>query len=333
MGLCEGDTCGDGDTCETLRAIIERELSGRAYPRQPPSDINPFARVQAIQDFRWLMDPTNVEVLAQNGLTVSQWWQAIKYLAWQWGSHHGYSFPTGTNGRPTAISSSRFVDFTTLFPDQTLVTGAGPVWGCTCLIVVTERGAYTTHFWQNPSFTEPAAQFMHDVIDFLSYGNPNENYPSLAELVAPGGPFYQAAANGRFLYAAILTPAATVWDRTQMRWVNNPSGEPMYPIQIDFLRNTAAALLGMSPMDIRIQVHQYAYDNEIWIPRANRRPNLDRSIRLDNEPWRGMVFIQRERINDPVVYDPIVRVMIQDQVVFEHDLTDNSPPPSSTTHV
>lgn len=85
-------------------------------------------------------------------------------------------------GLPKGISSSRFEPFVT---DEfnMLVEGLR---GCTSIMVVSRKGAWSSHLWESPAFT--TTRFQQDVIDYMRDGRPNgeANTEPLGSLVDQG---------------------------------------------------------------------------------------------------------------------------------------------------
>jgi hypothetical protein len=170
------------------------------------------------------------------------WWQQAKNLDWWMGSNHGVDSVFGTE-----IASSAFVDFSQN-PSENLVTGAGPVWGCTAVAVVSNFGAWTAHFWQG--FFSDDSLFAPEVIGFLGNGNALENYPGLSQLAAPGGPFDLAHVS--FLSILIMTPQTfemlqnSPFERPQAQ----PGFGPLYPAQIAQMQQRLDEIFGVTDLKI-----------------------------------------------------------------------------------
>ncbi|KAK0654974.1 hypothetical protein B0T16DRAFT_450721 [Cercophora newfieldiana] len=155
--------------------IVSREPRRRQILSLQPADIS-NAALEAAREIlkRWeLLYPLICSAMTGGKLNFQQWWRSAKLLAWHYGSQHGFDF--STPNRLGHASSSCVFRFQDEFPHRTHITGAGPVWGCTILVVMNERGAYTTHWWQNPSFESGLAYFRRDVIDFLWRGGADGN--------------------------------------------------------------------------------------------------------------------------------------------------------------
>ncbi|KAJ3541936.1 hypothetical protein NM208_g4364 [Fusarium decemcellulare] len=110
----------------------------------------------------------------------------------------------GNAGGPgTEAASSRMYSIKDItFP---FTTGGGPSWGCTTVIVFSNRGVWTAHFWERANiFNNFEAS-----LEFLHKGNPDASYPSLAEARAEYfGPDPESNEDAYFVNAVIFTPNA-----------------------------------------------------------------------------------------------------------------------------
>ncbi|KAH8800238.1 hypothetical protein F5884DRAFT_757851 [Xylogone sp. PMI_703] len=126
--VCSIQTCS-GAACS---------LAARAMTIPVPADIIP-------QNFdtSGVVGATSFTEMNTFAAGATSWWVQMKNRDWWQGSNHGVDSLTNEE-----LASSAIVDFTQN-PGQTVITGAGPVWGCTAVAVVSQRGAYTTHFWES----------------------------------------------------------------------------------------------------------------------------------------------------------------------------------------
>lgn len=242
------------------------------------------------------------------------WWQQAKNLDWWQGSNHGVD----AAGQERA--SSAFVDFNNN-PGQNIFTGAGPVWGCTAVAIVTNRGAWTAHFWQN--FFTNDALFQANVLDFLESGSIWEPYPGLNDLVQPGGPFDLPQTT--FLYILIMTPKAYTLTPSPAGRPQLVQGTgPLYPARIAQIEQKLNQIFGVT--NLNIPRYLYNSDQGIWnwvrttttvgtSTHVHWTWRLDRQDRLVQMPWVGMLTIQRRATNVPSMRAE-VRVYAEDDRVF-----------------
>jgi hypothetical protein len=247
------------------------------------------------------------------------WWQQAKCLDWWQGSNHGVDSISNTE-----IASSAYVGFEQN-PGENLITGAGPVWGCTIVAVVTNFGAWTAHFWQG--FFSDENLFQLQVLDFLEFGNFLENYPGLHEKVVSGGPFDVARDGFKFLSITIMTPQA--FEMVQLdpfsKPVPVPGFGPMYPDKVTRIQNKLDEIFGVQQDSLNIDLYTYGSDQTIWnwVPEVTVDPTgmfdihwswkLDRQARLIDNPYTGMMTIQRRATNVPG-QSPAVRIWCEDDL-------------------
>lgn len=303
--LCSLDTCSGGDLCPI--STLDKRLMGAT-----PADVtNQFFSTAGVTNAVGFSDPLTF------GPGVVAWWTQVKNLDWWLGSNHGVS----SLNTQQAIASSFYIDFD-LSPGQNLFTGAGPVWGCTTVAVVSDKGAWTAHFWQ--SFFEDFGDgnLEDDVLTFLANGNAFEGYPGLVSLASVGGPFHPD--NRKFLNVIIMTPQLYVQLKLET-WslptiVNLPGLE--YPSAVASMQLQLSLILGTTTA---ATVRSYPSDQAIWkyvpYPVAGERGTevrfiwvLNRSPRLANAPWTGMLTVQRTATNNFDVV-PSVRIWVANTVV------------------
>jgi hypothetical protein len=130
------------------------------------------------------------------------------------------------------VPSSKMYDITNLA--HPFITGAGPSWGCTSVVVYSDRGIWLAHFWEE----EQIQDNMNSVIDFLHNGR--EGNPSLT--AAKDMFFRTDDASGvdkaGFVFANIFTPSAVLEGRHVPFIPRNGRGpfDPYYWPQIDTIK-------------------------------------------------------------------------------------------------
>jgi hypothetical protein len=300
--ICSLSTCSGGATCPATQK--------RARASTPPDVTDQNYPTVAVRTGPGMTDALTF------GAGQVEWWIQAKNLDWWQGSNHGIDSFLGTE-----IASSFYVDFTQN-PSDNVFTGAGPVWGCTIVSVVTNLGAWTAHFWQG--FFNDMAAFTPHVLDFLENGNAFEGYLGLADLVASGMPFDIRSDLVQFISVKITTPqlytiipGATFWQRPQL--VTLPG--QYYPLQVALIQQRIRAIFRAD--NLPIDVHTYGSDQLIWnwepefVPTGDGLTvnirwswRVDRSPRLTNAPWTGMLTIQRSPINYVAVV-PTVSIRVE----------------------
>ncbi|KAL1869089.1 hypothetical protein VTK73DRAFT_3367 [Phialemonium thermophilum] len=309
---CSPETCG-GVSCP----VSQSRLTERAMA-DVPRDIMP-------QNFDTTGVQRSIDFTAPGTFPAGQtaWWMQVKNLDWWQGSNHGVL--PGPPPQPP-IASSRYLDLIAN-PGQNVFTGAGPVYGCTVVAVVSNLGAWTGHFWER--FFRHDDLFDPNVLQFLNNGNPAEGYDSLAQYLNPSGPFDRRNPLVEFVRIFIMTPLGwtTGDDATTRRppsIINLPTIR--FPDQINQIISRLDDLfttsLGQNTIGI-LTVQPYYYDPGVlqWtlvrtVPTPKWRAEINRSPRRDQNPWLGMLTIQRRALNSQTV-PPAIRVYIENRVVFE----------------
>lgn len=303
--MCSSKKCSGGSACPRKR------MMGAV-----PDDItNQFFDTTAVTNGLDFTDPSTTPVGA------THWWQQAKNLDWWRGSNHGIDSITGAE-----IASSAFVNFAQ-DPGHNIVTGAGPVWGCTTVAVVSNFGAWTAHFWQG-FFEEDDAAFQQKVLDFLEWGNWLEAYPGLAAYTGAGGAFDLARTS--FLSVVIMTPKVYQMSLPDpiLPPVVVPGFGPLYPTRVAAIQRRLDQIFGVADGTLNTIVHTYASDQLIWDSHPSDIGldasgqlyihwswSLDRSPRMVTNPYTGMMTIQRRATNVPGLR-PAVRVFCGNTLEF-----------------
>jgi hypothetical protein len=299
--VCSTTTCSGGSACTLKRwmATVPDDITSQNF-------VTTAVRIGT--DFTEPGNPVDA----------THWWQQAKNLDWWMGSNHGVDLITGEE-----IASSAYVGFDQN-PGQNLVTGAGPVWGCTTVAVVSNFGAWTAHFWQG--FFEDDALFQQKVLDFLGPGNWGELYPGLNDYTGVGGPFDLARTS--FLSVVIMTPQAYTQRMVDplLRPEIVPGFGPYYPTRVAAIQQRLDEIFGVADGTLHTTLHTYASDQLIWdyVPtftvNAAAMLNvhwswaLDRQSRLVAAPYTGMMTIQRRATNVPGL-SPAVRIYCGNELV------------------
>lgn len=128
--------------------------------------------------------------------------------------------------------------------EEGLAGGIIPIWGCTGIVIVSDRGVYTAHIWEAPTFIPGPGMPSYDaatrrmywdfgVKQFFARGNQNiVNPPShaLADLVRRGGPF----ARGSYSWIQVHIFGVA----------HHARPGPMYPEQMQDLEDELRRYLG-----------------------------------------------------------------------------------------
>ncbi|PKS11017.1 hypothetical protein jhhlp_002776 [Lomentospora prolificans] len=146
---------------EIVKFNEKRSLQKRAPPRPPlrqtnPSLTNDFSNPDAFPGGR------------------QEWYRAAKSYVLENGAGNVESIQ---HGFPP---SSRMLDFKNL--DYPFKSGGGPSWGCTTLLVFSDRGMWQGHIWEVPTMYEDDT-FNQVTLPFIKDGTPEFDYPGLRAAV------------------------------------------------------------------------------------------------------------------------------------------------------
>jgi hypothetical protein len=200
---------------------------------------------------------------------------------------------------------------------------------------VSNLGAWTAHFWQT-FFQGPQTFFAALVLQFLHNGNPTDpaNYQGLPTLMQPGGIFDPARVT--WIRVVLMTPHNYINTPGILPWarpINTPLPGQLYPGQVAQISATIQGFFtaaNPAVMDVVSITRTYPFDQTIWnwYPEPTINDGqininwhwvLDRGTRRFNDPWVGMMTVQRCATNAAGV-TPAVRVWVENAVVMEHNL-------------
>ncbi|KAM0272572.1 hypothetical protein ACHAQH_008658 [Verticillium albo-atrum] len=198
------------------------------------------------------------------------------------------------------LSSADFSPFLTN-PD---VGGAGPIWGCTVVVVATDKGIWTSHHWEEPNFrlmhhrqkwpnANSDTEFQRQVLDFLSDGELREGtnrkqYLGLNDLRD------YFISNREFIHVRIITPSLT------------DMGQEFYPDRVYALGEHLAGLLEIQVTDIKTFTYEKGHD-----PTGSSPPTGMVS-------WQYATLQQVRWSQGEWVFARVLRVRFEDEVVFQH---------------
>jgi hypothetical protein len=84
----------------------------------------------------------------------------------------------------SGISTGRSSAVVYQFDNQQVNTGVSGLHGCTSVMVVSQMGAYASHFWERPAFNRD--RFGTDVLRYLQYGDGTSVMPGLQQHTGSG---------------------------------------------------------------------------------------------------------------------------------------------------
>ncbi len=87
-------------------------------------------------------------------------------------------------GQTVGTSSAKIIPF----GDANFNTAITQLWGCTGVLVMSNRAIWLAHYWEGPSF-QSDQRFNLDVIWTTEHGDRTNNFPGLAQYAVQGAPF------------------------------------------------------------------------------------------------------------------------------------------------
>jgi hypothetical protein len=217
-GSCSSESCGGGSCDISKRGAVSQSqkrepLAKRAHP--PPFD-SPIL-VDNFADF----DNRDEQGKAS-------WFMYARQLIDQFSARNGED---EDGNAPT----SRMWDLDGL--DRPFITGAGPSWGCTTIMVYSKLGIYLAHLWEeedigDPDGFEAAKEFIREG---MPNGNPDLYQPSLLEAAQRYFP------GDSWVKAVVFTPKTdSIRIRRDGSVMETPGGgrsltNPWYKVQVDDL--------------------------------------------------------------------------------------------------
>jgi hypothetical protein len=190
-----------------------------------------------------------------------------------------------------------------------ITTGSGPSWGCTSVLVYSERGVWIAHFWELEQMR--AADFNVQVLNFIRSGEPgkfeglSDVVPSLFSGPSPGEEDGEIVEVPVFSGAIIFTPSYRIEDTVP------PDSQPTDPIYGDQVNQIKTVLVNQIPgftlanMDEKINVKTY-------------QP-VENEAEIVFNPWLGLLtfeYVPQHVSNDDNGCEVLraIRIHIQDAI-------------------
>ncbi len=300
---CALSTCGNcASRRRGLLGLVDR-LFRRIPVRPPPDDVeNPEAGQLSDVGLSGALTPREFELLKKDPLV---WWRVVKFLSWTNGAHHGIRPGGGVSPDIASSATMRFRDTGAGGGNgATAITGAGPVYGCMNLAIVSPEGVWVAHFWQrffiNFQTRQRAsanlfAQSVYELI--LQARSPMDGYPPALPLIESTDWF-----------------RGQPWVRVIMMYPDNHDPyafDPTFTTMIE--TRLRERLRSNSNQDIEVLHFQYRRDFGLSI--RNDR-SIDRTRRRTVDPGRGWLTVLQR--------GPRLVVACEGITVFErHDLPYN----------
>jgi len=273
--LCAPDTCAKFGFC-----------SARPGKRRSARDYEPVFSPRSPSRLQRRAGPTDPQSVKTVDLAdperfiggATQWWKNAQTLVIRDGSQNYY----------TGDSSSVYYNYAEAITP--IFTGSGPSWGCSSLIVISDRGVWIGHFWEvNKMRDLPPGEFQRHVLQFIRKGGVNgfqgiEGFvgDSLFKGPKPGPANAPRVNEPLFLRAYIFTPQHR--DPSTLRPGRGPGkgADLTDPLYYDATEDMKSELTKVIPSltnqnkDQLVSVSTYKPDN-----------NEDQILNLT--PWQGLL--------------------------------------------
>jgi hypothetical protein len=216
-------------------------------------------------------------------------------------------FAVGEDQQEGGASSTKF-NYADL-RQNAITTGSGPSWGCTSVLVYSERGVWIAHFWEQEQMQ--AADFNGQVLNFIRSGEPgrfeglSDVVPSLFSGPSPGEEEGEIVEVPVFSGAIIFTPSF------RRETVVPPGSQPTDPIYSDQVNQIKTVLVNQIP--------------GFTLANMNEKINVATYQPVDNEgeiqfnPWLGLLtfeYVPQHVSNDNGACEVLraIRIHIQDAI-------------------
>lgn len=329
--ICKGGSCF-GAVCGTSAPNIAPAITTNAPGDQIPSlaDLpNPASKrshrritrvdkiIKRVGDVN-AEDPTSIRQLdftdpnslypdETNGLSgKGRWYTNAQTLVESQGPGN-LIFAVGEDQKEGGASSTKF-NYADL-RQHAITTGSGPSWGCTSVLVYSERGVWIAHFWELEQMQ--AADFNSEVLNFIRSGDPgrfeglSDVVPSLFSGPSPGEEEGEIVEVPVFSGAVIFTPSF------RPRNVLPPGSQRTDPIYSDQINQIKTVLVNQIP--------------GFTLANMNQKINVATYQPVENEaeivfnPWLGLLtfeYVPQHVSNDNNACEVLraIRIHIQDAI-------------------
>jgi hypothetical protein len=229
-------------------------------------------------------------------------------------------FTVGENQQEGGASSTKF-NYADL-RQNAITTGSGPSWGCTSVLVYSERGVWIAHFWEQEQMQ--AADFNDQVLNFIRSGEPgrfeglSDVVPSLFSGPSPGLEEGEIVEVPVFSGAIIFTPSF------RRNTVPPPGLQPTDPIYGDQVNQIKTVLVNQIPGFTLANMNQK-------INVATYQP-VDSEAEMAFNPWLGLLtfeYVPQHVSNDNNACEVLRAIRIHIQDAIQSIITWNWPAPSA----
>ena len=183
------------------------------------------------------------------------------------------------------------------FTDKAFGTGIQPMWGCTGIVVMSNKGIYVARIWEAPTFVVPYDRahpyeqtyeedkvWSSRVFQLIANGTEattkeGKDIPALARLATYSSAFAPSARE--WLHVQIITPATLS---------NSSDDRSLYFKKVAKLRSLLSSILTVDKDDVKVKT--YASGREKTVSRGNSTADVDLRERFEHNPGVNMLGIQ-----------------------------------------
>ncbi|RDL30004.1 uncharacterized protein BP5553_10631 [Venustampulla echinocandica] len=264
-------------------------------------------------------DPNSLYSDKADGLSgKEQWYTNAQMLVGSQGPGN-LIFAVGEDQQEGGASSTKF-NYADL-RQNAITTGSGPSWGCTSVLVYSERGVWIAHFWEQEQMQ--AADFNGQVLNFIRSGEPgrfeglSDVVPSLFSGPSPGEEEGEIVEVPVFSGAIIFTPSFR-------RDTVPPGSQPTDPIYSDQVNQIKTVLVNQVPGFTLANMNQK-------INVATYQP-VEVEAEMVFNPWLGLLtfeYVPQHVSNDNNACEVLRAIRIHIQDAIQSIIAWNWPGPSA----
>ncbi|KUJ11260.1 uncharacterized protein LY89DRAFT_786877 [Mollisia scopiformis] len=318
--ICKAGSCAYNVVASSIRGIPpaittndpkDKVPSITNYPYHPGKRSSRVTRVGTVKR----VDEEDPTIIRQRDFTdpntfltgtKAQWFQHAVGLVESSGPQR-IETPTG------GIPSSTWFDYSDL-RNHAITTGTGPSWGCTSVLVFSERGVWMAHFWEQEQI-QNSTTFDSDVLNFLRIGSGDGIHQGLVDVVdwlfngSIPEDIGESLEEPLFSAAVIFTPS---YRDSQKVPEGAKAADPIYGDQIKKIK---ALLIDQLPAftDQNIQVATYKPVNS--------------AAEMEAQPWLGLMTFEyapqhlRKTDDGQCIVSRALRIWNQDEILGVYPYT------------
>ncbi|KAL2107060.1 hypothetical protein VUR80DRAFT_5731 [Thermomyces stellatus] len=274
----------------TREALAIRQEPAAAQPTDPPSNTSDVSAKPTELPYRKFFLP-HLTSPSDVGTDAELWWKRMYDSVALYGAR---MHEVATSPDDFFADHAAFLDFEGV-PEA---TGIAPMWGCTGIVVMSDKGVYTARIWEAPSFVVPYEAenpytYAYDeeitwqtrVVRLLTKGiamqDEEKNSPSLAGLANGTNAFSPKARE--WLHVQIITPKA-IGNATETR--------PLYFKKVAKLRDLLVSILGIEKEEVKIKTYSSRKDTKTQALNGTGDAFAETEERYEDRPGANLLGIQ-----------------------------------------